>query len=66
MLADLAGRWPELTILEVDIEENGDLADEHAVRSIPALLLFKEGACVDRRIGKASFVDLDRMIAKHG
>ena len=66
VLADLAGRRPGLTILEVDIEKNGDLADDYAVRSVPSLLLFKNGACVDRRIGKASFVDIDRMVAKHG
>ena len=66
VLADLASRRPGLTVLKVDIEENGDLADDYAVQSIPALLLFKEGTCVDRRIGKVSFVDIDRMIAEYG
>jgi thioredoxin 1 len=55
VLADLAGRRPALTILKVDIEKNDDLAEDYDVRSVPSLLLFKEGACVDRRIGKASF-----------
>lgn len=66
VLADLAGRRPELTVLEVDIERNDALADEFAVRSVPALLLFKGGVWVDRRIGKVPFVELDRMIARHG
>lgn len=65
VLADLAGRQPALTILEVDIERNGALADEFAVQSVPTFLLFKGGTCVDRRIGKVPFVELDRMVAKH-
>ncbi len=65
VVADLAGRRPSLTVLEVDIEQNGALADEFGVRSVPTFLLFKDGACVDRRTGKMPFVELDRMIASH-
>lgn len=65
VLAELAGNWPELTILKVDVERETDLADEYDVQSVPSLLLFKDGACVDRRVGKAPFVALDRMIAQH-
>jgi thioredoxin 1 len=65
VLADLAGRRPELTVLKVDIERNGALADEFGIQGVPALLLFKDGACVDRRMGKVPFVQIDRMIAAH-
>jgi thioredoxin 1 len=65
VLADLASRRPDLTILEVDIEQNDALAEEFAVQSVPSFLLFKDGACIDRRVGKLPFVELDRMIAKH-
>ncbi len=65
VLADLAGRRAALTILKVDIEQNGAFADEFEVRSVPTLLLFKDGACVDRRVGKVPFVEIDRMVAKH-
>jgi thioredoxin 1 len=66
VVADLAGRRPAMTVLEVDIERNDALAEEFGVQSVPTLLLFKDGDCIDRRTGKVSFVDLDRMIAKHG
>ncbi len=66
VLADLAGRRPGLTVLNVDIEQNGAFADDFAVRGVPTLLLFKDGACVDRRTGKVSFVDVNRMVARHG
>jgi thioredoxin 1 len=65
VLAELAGRHAELTILKVDVEANGGLADEFGVRSVPSLLLFKAGACVDRLVGKVPYVTLERMIAKH-
>jgi thioredoxin 1 len=65
VLADLAGRRPELTILKVDVERNGEFADEFAVQGVPALLLFKDGTCVDRRFGKVPFVEIDRMIGRH-
>ena len=65
VLADLAGRRPALTVFKVDIERNGDFADEFAVQGVPTLLLFKNGACVDRRVGKVPFIEIDRMIAKH-
>jgi len=65
VLADLAGRRPELTVLKVDIERNGPFADEFGIQSVPTLLLFKGGTCVDRRVGKVPFVHIDRMIAAH-
>ena len=65
VLEDLAGKWPAVSVLKVDIERNDALADEFAVQSVPTLLLFKNGACVDRRVGKVPFVDIDRMIAKY-
>ena len=65
VLAEVASRWPELTVLKVDIERNGEFADEFGIQSVPSLLLFKGGACVDRRIGKVPFVLIDRMVAAH-
>ena len=65
VLAELAGGRPDLTILKVDIERNGAMADTFAVRSVPMLLLFAGGTCVDRLTGKVSFVAIDRMIARH-
>lgn len=66
VLAEVASRWPDLTVLKVDIERNGAFADEFEVQSVPSLLLFKGGSCVDRRIGKVPFVLIDRMVAAHG
>lgn len=63
VLVDLASKRPELTVLKVDIIANDDLAEQYNVRSVPSLLLFKDGKCVDRLVGKASYVQIDRMVA---
>jgi thioredoxin 1 len=65
VVADLAAHHPDLIVLEVDVEANGPFADRFAVQSVPSLLLFKAGACIDRLIGKVTYVQLDRMVKKH-
>ncbi len=62
----LARKHPALTVVKVDIDTNPELADELGVKSIPSLLLFKEGQCVDRFVGKVPFITLDRAVVKHG
>ena len=62
---ELAARHPALTVVKVDVEANGNLADEFDVQSIPSLLLFKAGQCVDRQVGKVPYVHLERMVARH-
>jgi thioredoxin 1 len=39
------------TILKVDIESNSDVARQYGIRSIPTLILFKEGEVVWRQSG---------------
>lgn len=65
VIADLASRHPALIVLKVDVERNVELAEGYGVRSVPAFLLFKGGACVERATGKMPFVALDRMIRRH-
>ncbi len=65
LLNEIAGKYPELSILKVKIEENDSLAEEYDVRSVPALLLFKEGKYLDRLLGKSPFPMIDNFINKH-
>jgi thioredoxin 1 len=39
------------TIAKVDVEENASLASQYSIRTIPALLLFKNGELVKRYTG---------------
>jgi len=51
-LADTSGG--RVTLMKVNVDENPGLAVRFAIRSIPTMLFFKEGAVVDRVVGAAS------------
>ena len=65
VVRELASRHPEVTVLEVDIEANPEVADDFAVQSIPSLLLFKAGDCVERLVGKVPYLFVERAINRH-
>ena len=62
----IAESHPALAVVKVDVYANGDLVEEFGVRSVPSLLLFKEGACVERLIGKVPYITIQRALARHG
>lgn len=58
----------DLDIVKVDIEdtqENAQLAGEYQVRSIPNMLVFKDGKVVDTLIGMMPEVALADALKKH-
>jgi thioredoxin 1 len=65
LLTEIAGKYPELNIMKIKIEENDSLADEYDVKSVPSLLLFKNGEYLDRLIGKTPFPIIDNFVKKH-
>ena len=46
----------------VDLDQHQDLATQHNVRSVPTLILFKDGKEVKRLIGNKSLEDLIEFI----
>lgn len=36
---------------KVDVEENNDLAEKYAIRSVPTIIFFKDGVMVDKQVG---------------
>jgi len=67
------GMMPTLAELEktgvkvgkINIEEQGDLAAEHRVMSIPTLLWMKNGKVVDQMIGAQDLATLTAAAEKH-
>jgi len=49
-------------ICKVNTEEEGDLTSEYGVRSIPTILIFKDGEIVDQIIGATSKAVLEEKI----
>ena len=51
-----------LAVLKVDVDQCPDLAARYGIRSIPALLLFRDGRVADRRLGALPLDDLKRFV----
>jgi zinc protease len=50
-------------IVKVDVDRNPSLREDHAVRGLPALILFKHGKAIARRLGgRVSKAELDEWI----
>ena len=56
---DLQGK---VKIAKVNVDENPQIAAQYGIRSIPTLLLFKNGTEVDKKVGAAPKGDLSRWI----
>ena len=52
-------------VAKVNVDENGDLANRFGIRSIPTLVVFKEGKMVDQVVGAAPKEQLRQLIQKH-
>ena len=53
------------TIAKVNVDENGDLSARFGVRSIPTLLVFKDGRVVDQEIGALPKDLIRDLLARH-
>ncbi len=52
VLEDLSREYDgKIKIVKVNVDESPKLAEEYRIRSIPTLLLFKNGETVDRIVG---------------
>ena len=47
---------------KVDVEENNDLAEKYAIRSVPTLIFFKDGEMVDKVVGLQTKVAIEAKI----
>lgn len=56
---DLQGR---VKIAKVNVDENPGIAAQYGIRSIPTLLIFKDGQLASQKVGAAPKGDLSRWI----
>lgn len=62
LAVDYAGR---VEVRKVDVDANPDLASRYGVRSIPTLILFKDGVPQDTIVGAAPKSQLVAVIDQH-
>ena len=53
------------TVAKVNVDENGDLSARFGVRSIPTLLVFKDGRVVDQTVGALPKELIKSFVGKH-
>ena len=51
LLHKIAGEHPEIQLLTVDVDANGELASQYDINSIPAVFMFKNWEIVDNFVG---------------
>jgi thioredoxin len=62
-LEEIAGEMQgKVTIAKVNVDENPGIASQLGIRSIPTLMLFKNGEQVSQKVGAAPKGDLSRWI----
>ena len=54
----------EVNVVKVDVDEEQELADRYRIRSVPTIMIFKNGEVVWRASGIQSHTDL--MVALNG
>jgi thioredoxin 1 len=62
LAGELSGR---ATVAKVDVDESGDLSNRFGIRSIPTLMVFRDGRVVDQMVGAAPKDQIRRLIEKH-
>jgi thioredoxin len=65
VLGELVEEYPDLTVARVDADGNEPAMEEFGVRSIPTLILFREGTPVEVFAGKVAYPKLARAVADH-
>lgn len=64
-LEDLADQYAgKVKFVKLNVDENQNTAIRYGVRSIPTLIMFKDGEAVDMKIGAGPKSDLEKWVAK--
>jgi thioredoxin 1 len=55
----------QVTVLKVNVDECPDISFRYGIRSIPTLILFRDGRMIDRSLGALPMEDLRRFVDAH-
>ena len=53
------------TVVKIDIDKNKDNAKKYGIRSIPAVLMFKNGELVENLVGKLPYESFSNALETH-
>jgi len=52
-------------VAKINIDDNSDLVNRFGIRSVPTLMVFKDGKVVDQMVGAAPKDEIRRMLEKY-
>lgn len=52
-------------VVKIDLDKHKENAKKYAIRSIPAVLIFKQGEVVENLVGKAPYETFSHALEKH-
>ena len=55
----------KVEIIKVDVDQNGDIAKEYGVLSIPTLVVVKGGELKEKKVGLSTKAQLSEMLIKY-
>ena len=65
-LEELAEKYSKnLSVCKIDVDSNRELALQYNVRSIPSLMIFKNGEMVDSLIGAVGLEELEDLVTRN-
>ena len=64
IIEELSEEKKDVDFVSIDCDEEGDLAMEYGVMSIPCLIVFKNGKEVNREVGFRSKEDVESMLGE--
>jgi thioredoxin 1 len=63
IIEDLAGTYAgKVKVVKVDVDSNPNLSMKYSIRSIPTILMFKDGQVVDQIIGAYPRAEYERRL----
>jgi thioredoxin 1 len=65
IIDELANEYTDVKIGKIDADENSETTQELGIRSIPTILIYKDGEIVEKHVGGASKAQLKSLIDKH-
>ncbi|MGF1672220.1 MAG: thioredoxin [Rivularia sp. (in: cyanobacteria)] len=66
LIEQLAQEYPEdIKVVKIDVDQDKPLAKKYEVRSIPAVLIFKNGELVENLVGAKPYEDFRDAVKKN-
>lgn len=63
IIEEISNEFPNIKVGKMDVDENSEIPAKLGIRSIPTIILYKNGEIVERKTGIISKAQLEYMIS---